>query len=95
MGIFEEAEKISQDAQEKQKLREIVDVQRRIIALHEQIFNAMAEHEKILMETLLGNKILTPEQEETLRPLHFAPMQLDGLGDQLNAAREELRALDA
>ena len=48
-----------------------------------------------LAKALIGNRTeLTPEEQAIVNPLHFATMQVNALGDQLNAAREELRVLE-
>lgn len=95
MDIFEEINNIVQNTQRVQKLEAKIEVQQRIIMLLEQICGAMLEHEKILIKALVGNRTtLTPEEQAIVNDLHFAPLQINALADQLNAAREELQLLD-
>lgn len=71
----------------------IVEVQRRIIQQQERIISALIEHSKIIIEALRIRGSLTPEQEEIVKSIHFAPIQLVALNDQLQAARTDLEAV--
>jgi len=94
MDIFDEADAILQGTQEKQRLEKIIAVQRNIIEQQSHLLYETMEHSKIVIQALIVDGILTPEQEEIVKPLHFAPTQLFALNDQLNAAKAELTNLE-